>query len=604
MKKFISLFFILSFFVNYFSQEKSIEEVVIEGKFLSIPHKKVSENIEIITTEQIRKIPANSVEDLLAYYSGVDVRKRGMSDLQADVSIRGGSFEQVLLMVNGIRMSDSQTGHNMMNLPFDLDSIERIEIIKGPAARRFGQNAYSGAINIVTKVAGENKYSLSSTLGDFETWHLGGSVDFGNQKFGESVSLNKSKSSGYRYNTDYDIKNIWYNSQLRISDGKFKFQAGFVEKKFGANGFFASPTFKEQYEEIQTSLVSSTYEKKYNNIGINASLYWRRAQDMYILERNNPAKYRNMHIGNNYGGELNLSNKSVFGITGIGIDFHKEDLRSNNLGSRERFISQIFIEHHFSFIDNRLVATPGVSWINYPSTGDFFYPGLDIGFSLNNYNKLYANVAKVHRIPTYTDLYYKSATEEGNPNLKPENAISYEMGYGYENRNLSIKTGIFARKSENSIDWTKNSPEAVWKSDNISKFTTKGAEVQTSYDLTSLVKNISMNISMSYTYLDNKAKNRDLDTNSRYGLENLKHQYNAKLSLGYHKFVGEIIYQHNNRVNLDNYNLLDAKISFSTKFLEIFTLVNNISNTKYTGANLVPMPMRWFQLGIKLKGRL
>jgi len=593
--------FILVFLslVKFSSQEKSINEVIIEGKFLSLPYRKVSENIEIITREQIKKIPANSIEDLLSYCSGIDVRKRGVSDLQADVSIRGGSFEQVLLMVNGVRMNDSQTGHNMMNIPFNLDSVERIEIIKGPAARRFGQNAYSGAINIVTKITGEGKYSISTTGGDFGTWSLGGSVDFGGEKFGNFIQINKSKSLGYRDNTDYDIKNIWYNNQFRIPNGKLRLQAGFVEKKFGANGFFATSMHKEQYEEIQNSLVSAIYEQKYRNIGINASLYWRRAQDMYVLERNNPVKYRNMHIGNNYGGELNISYKSLLGVTGIGTDLHEEDLRSNNLGSRNRFVNQVFAEHHFSFFKNKLAAIPGISWVNYPSIGNFFYPGLDLGFSVNNQVKLYTNIAKVHRVPSYTDLYYKSSIEQGNPNLKPENATSYELGLNYENGLLSFKAGLFGRRSKNSIDWTKTDDQSIWTAENVSKITTNGVEIEASYRISSFVRDISM----GYTYLDNEAVNKDLGINSRYGLENLRHQYNAKLNLAYQKFIGEIIYQYNNRVSLENYNLLDAKISFNIRYLETFLVVNNICNTKYTGANLVPMPMRWFQLGLKIKGK-
>ncbi|XJR85300.1 TonB-dependent receptor [Elizabethkingia anophelis] len=131
MKKLLLSAIVLIPAAGIMAQEKAIDEVVIDGKFLSLPYKKVSENIKIITKEQIEKAPAQSIEDLLAYYTGVDVRRRGMADTQADVSIRGSSFEQVLMLVNGIRMSDAQTGHNMMNVPFSLASVERIEIIKG-----------------------------------------------------------------------------------------------------------------------------------------------------------------------------------------------------------------------------------------------------------------------------------------------------------------------------------------------------------------------------------------------------------------------------------------------------------------------------------------
>lgn len=153
-----------------------------------------------------------------------------MADTQADVSIRGSSFEQVLMLVNGIRMSDAQTGHNMMNVPFSLASVERIEIIKGPAARRFGQNAYAGVINIITKASGKDEYRVSATGGDYKTWSLGAAADFGNEKFGNFLQVNNTESAGYRYNTDYKIKNFWYQNQMKIKDGSIKFQAGFVEK--------------------------------------------------------------------------------------------------------------------------------------------------------------------------------------------------------------------------------------------------------------------------------------------------------------------------------------------------------------------------------------
>src|SRR5690606_1619563 len=126
------------------TKESEIDGVNIQGKFLNLPVKKINENVTVITRAQIESAPAKSVEEVLAQYTGLDIRRRGSNGVQADISLRGSSFEQVLILVNGIRMSDSQTGHNSMNLPFSLASVERIEVIKGPSARSFGQNAYAG----------------------------------------------------------------------------------------------------------------------------------------------------------------------------------------------------------------------------------------------------------------------------------------------------------------------------------------------------------------------------------------------------------------------------------------------------------------------------
>ena len=311
---------VLAFFtvLNLSAQEKEskIAEVTVQGKFLQLPVAKVNENITVISKAEINASPAKSVEELLATVTGFDIRRRGGNGVQADVSLRGSSFEQVLILVNGIRINDSQTGHNSMSLPFDISTVEKIEVIKGPAARRFGQNAYAGVINIITKPSSEDVVNISGSGGDFETYSLGLGAQFGNDKFSNLFQATTSASEGYRHNTDYKINQIFYQNQYQITDGKLRFQAGFQEKKFGANGFYASPAATEQYEETQASLVSFGVEKKYESFNLNSNLYWRRGQDMYLFNRQKPEIYRNMHIGNNAGAELYGTFSSTFGTTG------------------------------------------------------------------------------------------------------------------------------------------------------------------------------------------------------------------------------------------------------------------------------------------------
>lgn len=150
MKKLVCSVLFLGVIGMFSAQEKEseISEITVQGKFLNLPLKKVNENITVISKQELENSPAKSIEEVLAQFTGMDIRKRGANGVQADISVRGSSFEQVLILVNGIRINDSQTGHNSMNIPFDLVSVEKIEIVKGPAARRFGQNAYAGVINI------------------------------------------------------------------------------------------------------------------------------------------------------------------------------------------------------------------------------------------------------------------------------------------------------------------------------------------------------------------------------------------------------------------------------------------------------------------------
>ena len=328
--------------LNAQEKERGINEVIVQGKFLNLPLKKVNENITVVTRKEIENSPAKSVEEILAQFTGLDIRKRGGNGVQADVTLRGSSFEQVLILVNGIRMNDSQTGHNSMSVPFDLASVERIEIVKGPASRRFGQNAYAGVVNIVTKPVSEKAVIISAEGGDYKTFSLGFGANFGNEKFSHFFQANSETSAGYRHNTDYKINNVFYQNQYKLENGNLRFQAGIQEKKFGANGFYASPSATEQYEETQASIVSLALDKKFENFNFNSNIYWRRGQDMYLFNRQKPEIYRNMHIGNNIGGEINGSYHSSLGTTGLGLELRKEFLASNNLGHRERFLTQVF----------------------------------------------------------------------------------------------------------------------------------------------------------------------------------------------------------------------------------------------------------------------
>lgn len=594
IKKLGTLFFLGSV-LTVQAQEKiaDIDSIEIQGKFIATPYKNANQNISVITKADILNSPAKSIDEILQQIPGMDIRRRGANGVQSDVGFRGSSSEQVLLLLNGVRMNDSQTGHNSLNIPVDLEDVERIEIIKGPAARRFGQNAFAGAINIITKANPGKRVKISGEIGDYESYGLGLNANFGNEKFSNLLQANSNSSQGYRHNTDFEMRNFFYQNQLKIKDGSLRLQAGFSEKKFGANGFYSSDKATEQYEELQASIVSLAHQQNFGKFKLNSNVYWRRGQDMYLYNREKPEIYRNMHIGNNVGGEVNSSYASSLGTTGLGVELRKEFLASNNLGQRERFVSQVFFEHHFSLLDKKLNITPGISWANYSNEGNFFYPGLDVGFDFNSNNKIYGNIAKVHRVATFTELYYSSNTEQGNANLVPENAVSAEVGYQFSKNGFLAKASGFIRNSNNAIDWVKNSlQDPIWYAQNVGEVNTKGIEIEANHQFLSWLK-----YTLGYTYLDTEFQQAN-QLVSRYVLDNLKHQVIAKLQTKFLKhFTNELVYRYNDRVNLGSYHLLDEKLSFTKNDLSVYVLINNVTNADYTETFGVPMPQRWFHVG-------
>lgn len=248
-------------------------------------------------------------------------------------------------------------------------------------------------------------------------------------------------------------------------------------------------------------------------------------------------------------------------------------------------------------LENKLNISPGISWSNFSNEGNFFYPGIDVGFEFNENHKIYGNLAKVNRIPTFTDLYYVSKTESGNPDLRPENAVSAEIGYRFQQNNFLGKVSGFMRNSENSIDWVKKSPTDIWKAENIGNIDTKGIEVEFGQSFNSFLKSYSV----GYTFLESKAK-EPKDLISRYVMENLKHQFVAKLENRFLKnFTNQLIYRYNERVSTGSYQILDEKLNYAFKNIQLYILINNITNSDYTETFGVPMPKRWFHVGFSYK---
>ena len=575
-----------------------LSEVYFTDNRISIPLSETDRSIQVISKSDIENSPATSIESLLSLVSGIDIRQRGVNGAQADVSIRGSSFEQVLVLINGTRMSDVQTGHHSMDLPVSLQSVERIVIVKGPSARRYGQNAYAGVIDIITKLNLKSSLEVNLSAADFGTFGLDAAFQTGGEEFKQLIQASYNQTDGYRFNTDSKKSNFWYQNELNLGKHKLSFQGGFTEKKFGANGFYATPSATEQYEETQSSLTNVKADFNLNRFQLNASVYWRRHQDLYVFVRENPSIYRNMHIGNTVGASSNLTYSSRFGETAFGLEGRKEFLRSNNLGNWERTSASLFFEHKFNLLDNKLDVTPGFLVSDFNDFGTFFYPGIDVGYSISNHHRLYANMGKTYRTPTYTDLFYTDSVTEGNPNLKPEEALAYELGYRFQKQNWNFEINGFIRNSKNTIDWVKELEEDKWKGLNIAKVNLMGFESSVSYRFQSIFMN---SISLNYTYLD-KDLNKE-DTNySKYILDHLKHQFIANLN---HKIADGInmewIYRYNNRLTLDDYHLLDTKLRWENKNFELSIQCSNIFNTSYTETNLIPMPGRWFGGGFKVK---
>ena len=563
---------------------QKLNEVIIETRRISLPFIENSHTISVMDSLEMAVFTAASVDELLQNINGIDVRRRGIEGMQSDLYIRGGNFEQVLILIDGVKMDDLQSGHHSMNAILSPENIERIEVIKGAVSRIYGQNAMNGAINIITKKVDSPLMKVGLKAGSFETY----GADVGFQKLLENGSvqfhINKLQSEGYRYNTDFENWNAFFKTEIN----QFELLATYAERKFGANGFYASPLFKDQYEETQTHLLALKRKFEWDYWKISAQTYWRRNQDQYLLKRNDPNYYRNLHINHKIGAALDSHLKTNWGITGLGLDVNMGFLSSNNLGDRERFSATLYAEQRVQFFDNTLDITPGVAITYYNDFGTFAYPGIDIGYKFNSKLKAYSNLGLTSRIPTFTNLFYNSSTEEGNPDLEPEKAFTAEGGWYYSNHNFQFNAVYFYRNAHNLIDWTKENLTDKWKATNFNKVITHGVETSMKYRFD--LKDYPQHFKIGYTFMNEDVIEQEVAF-SRYDINSFKNQVTAHLHTQFFKHLTQnIAYRYVERRNGENYHVFDASLTAQYQKWHYGLEFNNIFDTEYTETNLVPMP--------------
>lgn len=574
---------------------QDLEEVVVSSTRIDLPLSENFRTIKVISAKEIQESAATSLADLLQTVAGVDVRRRGAQGMQADLYIRGGSFDQTLLLIDGIKVEDPQTGHHTLNIALPIELIERIEIVKGPSARVFGQNAFTGAINIVTKKNLEGKGVANVSGGSFGQKNGAVSLNFSKENSNHIIHISKNTSEGYRHNTDFDNLNAFYKSDFVIGSGDYTFQTAFADRAFGANGFYASPAATEQYEETQASLVTLYGRYNKNNWVYKPSLFWKRNQDEYIYIRDNPSVYRNLHISNKVGVALNASKFTSIGATGFGLELAQVFIASNNLGGHERLQLTGFFEQQLVSKDKKIDITPGIAF-NYFSDFKFHaFPGVDFGMQLSEDVKVYSNIGYTYRIPTYTDLYYASSTTLGNENLDPETAFSQEYGAKFNLNKGSISMAYFVRSTENLIDYVKYSQEAKWEANNFASLGTRGFEFNGVFPFT--LGNQTQQLSLAYTYIDDEIKDVQVPF-SRYAINSLKHQVvlSSQLYL-LEKLPLNLTYIYAERTKGSSYNVLDAAVSFRVERVKWSLVANNILDAQYSETNLVPAPGANFLLG-------
>jgi iron complex outermembrane receptor protein len=595
-----------------------LDSVTVYENRLHGPYAQQNKNVLLLTRKQIDQLPVRSTNELLAYVAGVDIRQRGPNGTQADVSMDGGTFDQVLVLVNGVKVSDPQTGHNMLNLPIPMAAIDHIEVFRGPAARVFGINALAGAINIITRLPQENEcsaqaYEGSSFLRDTASrayYHASGIMACGGiNKGGQAhlITAAHDQGNGFRYNTAYNAYRAFYQSRIRThQEDALEVMGGYVSNQFGAHAFYAAPGDKESEETIQTALGAVGYQLHSRNkrLKIMPRISYRYAKDDYIYIRQQPDVFRNIHESHVITGEVQAAYTLKNGIAGAGLESRKENLNSTNLGKRQRNNTGFFAEYKH-FFSQKLNVDAGL-YANYNSDyGLQVFPGIGIGYQLLPRFKIAASATTGQRLPTYTDLYYNGPSNIGNDSLTPEYARYAEAGIQYQQAYIQVKAAYFYRYVTDFIDWVRDTDTAQWQPQNFQSIRTHGLTFQADYWLSNQLGFSSGNaivLYVGYTYLHPKIIENKHAQYAQYAIEALRHQviFSVQSTLN-HNWQISLNTRYQQRINANDYTLIDARVGYAfDKKLMIYADVTNLLNTQYKETSIVPLPGRWYTFGVRM----
>ncbi|MBQ9215538.1 MAG: TonB-dependent receptor [Prevotella sp.] len=617
------------------AREMILEEVSITGSRAPLTKSQAARMVTVLERADIAQAPVQSINDLLKYAIGVDVRQRGPIGSQTDISIRGGTQDQIILLLNGINICDPQTGHNALDLPIDLSEIIRIEVLEGPAGRIYGTSSLVGAINIVTHPAAKTSSDITLEGGSFGYGRIGGRANIRSGRWNNQVSAGYSRSDGYSraqsgtLNTDFSGSKAFYQGQYEDEDVRLHWHLGIADKGWGSSTFYASPKWQadDQYEHTTKLFSAIQGETKRGRLHFAPSIYWNQNRDRYEGYRGLPEKMKyNYNRTDVYGVNLSSYFDWTAGRTAFGAEIRNEDLVSGNLGeplSQTHHIKGTdreytlgvnrtnisgYLEHNLLLehltVSAGLVAVKN-TWSNMNMT---IYPGIDVSYRPNSHWTLHASYNTSLRMPSFTEMYYKLQGYAADPHLKPEEMRALEAGLTFHSSLFTFNSVVWHHHGRNMIDWimdTSKGDEAVWESVNHAKINSTGFEISAKVN----VQWSMFDVSYSYIHQDKKQEEGIV---SQYALEYLRHKLvgnlrvplSKNLSLGitarWQDRVGSYTDFNGDVQDYKPYFLTDARLTWQQPSWKVYIEANNLWDTTYHDYGLVEQPGRWIIGGISL----
>lgn len=608
-----------------------LQSVTVTAGIIRNEIKNTARNITVIGRRTIEASPVKTLDGVLQYAMNVDVRSRAAFGVQADISIRGGHYDQTLILVDGVKVNDPQTGHHALNIPVPFSMIEKIEVLQGGASRVFGPSAFSGVINIITRTPARSEGEVRVAAGEYGTWTTAAQGTWVKNRFSLTAGLDLGGSDGFQPATDYRKNTGSVRAEKQYKGGSLLFGYGFTNNDFGASNFY-HPKFYHQYEEVSSQLFNAAWKHAFSpRLSAILLANYRVHYDMFDFDNyrsTDRLSFLNVHKTGVTDLEWKFRLRHRRGSSAFGAEYRNEAVRSNRLGEplqhqedakgwpglyythgKGRDNYSLFAEHSTTW--NRFILNVGTLGNINSEFGFSLFPGLDLAYTLGRHTRLYYSVNRSLRFPTFTELYLNNATVAGDPHLKPEKAWTHEIGYKVQKSRYSGQYSVFYADTQDAIDKIKRPASDVPLMENIDDLHRYGVEMAHTLALPDNALRLDK-ITLNAAWIS--ANRKETGFQSFYTLNYLRQKLSAgvffeplpQLSLSawytFKNRAGQYSWDNNTPpVNYGSFSLVDVRAAYRWQKLTFTLDANNLLNATYFEHGFVAQPPRWITAGISYR---
>ena len=575
------------------------QSVTVTTTLEPLPLAESDRSVNLIEPRE-QPLVSNSVVDLLRQDSSLNLQARAANGVQADLSLRGTTFEQSLILLNGLRINDPETGHLNLDIPIPLDAVTRIDILHGSGSTFYGSDAIGGAVNLLTQPPLPDLTVVGSAgAGSFYSieQHLRASYTQG--PLSEQLTGSRDTSDGFIPDRNYSSNALASETWLTTKPGTTDILLATSDRPYGANQFYGP---YDSFERTKGWLASIQQQLGQQTA---ASFGYRRHSDLFVLFVDQPAIYENNHITTSYEGALRRADNFGPNTTlSYGVEADGDTIHSNSLGQHSRNQGAGYANlslralKRFSLSlgarDEVLTNTGNGVGNGGNGNDNVFSPSVAAAYTLTHTTRLRASAGHGFRLPTYVDLYYADPTTIGNPNLKPESSWSFEAGLDWKpaNGRLTLSATGFRLQQKDTIDYSKTilaTPALTfaepYQAVNIQNLNITGAEATARIRLTG-------NQQLQFSYTAAHAASPPPNLLSEYAYNYAAQNAVASWNGVFHQLTARTQVNIVQRTQHTAYPLWDIALSRNTGHLRPYLRALNLSNTGYQEIPQVPLQGR------------